>query len=144
MCGSVLFACALSCRPSYTRTCHECHTVHGCHVIVTLWGSCHDCHVTCHIMTVMSHVTSCIRCKPLILLLCSVPGLLALNLSVGPVSRCRRMYTHVTLCVPSALHLCLLYWCGSGTLCPVCSRVAGRGGCGGKWYLRKTVDWRDV
>ena len=56
-CTSVLFACALSCRPSYTRTCHECHTVHGCHVIVTLWGSCYDCHVTCHIMIVMSHVT---------------------------------------------------------------------------------------
>ena len=38
------------------------------------------------------------------------------------------MYAHITLCVPSALHLCLLYWCGSGTLCLVCSRVAGRRG----------------
>ena len=37
------------------------------------------------------------------------------------------MCTHITLCVPPALCLCLLYWCGSGTLCPVCSRVAGRG-----------------
>ena len=42
--------------------------------------------------------------------------------------RCRRLYTHITLCVLSALCLCLLYWCGSGTLCLVCSRVAGREG----------------
>ena len=45
------------------------------------------------------------------------------------------MYTHITLCVPSALRLCLLYWCGSGTLCLVCSRVAGRGGGGGEVVL---------